>query len=150
MCESHKETRGALLFDFRIFNQGTVSARTAPWQITRVHPGGLTFFPTGTGSFAPSNLAVRDAIGVTWYANDATAVTDNQKLFADGREGWLAHVDVGNAALLLKTFAVVPRAAQAPGSTMLAMVPSGASTLIARNTPSLVGMFCGRIERMPQ
>ena len=45
---------------------------------------------------------------------------------------------------------VRPRAAQAPGSTMLAIVPSGAVTEIARNTPSLVGMFCGRIERIAQ
>jgi hypothetical protein len=122
--------RGALLFDFRIFNQGPASAQTAPWQITRVHPGGLTFFPTGTGSFAPSNLAVSEALGVTWYAYDAAAVTDNQKLFADGREGWLAHVDIGNAALLLKTFAVVPRAAQAPGEAQIEIYASPAHTYV--------------------
>jgi hypothetical protein len=33
---------------------------------------------------------------------------------------------------------------------MLAIVPSGAVTAIARNTPSLVRMFCGRIERIAQ
>ena len=35
---------------------------------------------------------------------------------------------------------VRPRAAQAAGSTTLAMVPGGALTSIARNTPSLFGM----------
>src|ERR1051325_2507602 len=45
---------------------------------------------------------------------------------------------------------VRPRAAQAAGKTPCATVPAGAVTLIARETPSLGGMFCGRIERMPQ
>jgi hypothetical protein len=35
---------------------------------------------------------------------------------------------------------VSPRAAQAAGSTACAIVPDGAITSIARNTPSLVGM----------
>ncbi len=36
---------------------------------------------------------------------------------------------------------VSPRAAQAAGSTPLAIVPAGAITSMARNTPSLLGMF---------
>jgi Domain of unknown function (DUF4380) len=122
--------RGAALFDFRIHNRGAAPLQTAPWQITRVPPGGLTFFPTGDGSFPPSNLAVREALGVTWYAYDAAAVTDNQKLFADGREGWLAHVDVDAGALLLKTFAVAPRAAQAPGEAQIEIYASPLHTYV--------------------
>ena len=112
--------RGAVTFDFAIHNRGLAPTQLAPWQITRVPPGGLSLFPTGTGDnppCAPSNLAVREAHGVTWYAYDAAAITDHQKLFADGREGWLAHVD--GDALLVKTFAVVPRAAQAPGEAQI-------------------------------
>src|SRR4051812_22438108 len=109
--------RGAVTFDFAIHNHGEAPVQLAAWQITRVPPGGLSLFPTGTGSFPPSNLLVRDTMGVTWYAYDAAAVTDHQKLFADGREGWLAHVD-GDAALV-KTFAMVPRAAQAPGEAQI-------------------------------
>ena len=45
---------------------------------------------------------------------------------------------------------VSPRAAQAAGSTALAMVPGGAVTSMARNTPSLFGMPDGRIERTAQ
>jgi len=85
-------------------------------------------FPTGGGTFAPSNLAVREALGVTWYAFDAAAVTDHQKLFADGREGWLAHVD--GDALLVKTFAVVPRAAQAPGEAQIEIYANPSHTYI--------------------
>jgi hypothetical protein len=109
--------RGAVTFDFAIHNRGAAPLQLAAWQITRVPPGGLSLFPTGTGSFPPSNLLVRDTMGVTWYAYDAAAVTDHQKLFADGREGWLAHID--GDAVLVKTFAIVPRAAQAPGEAQI-------------------------------
>jgi len=120
--------RGAITFDFSIRNRGAAATRLAPWQITRVPPGGLSLFPTGTGSFAPSNLAVREALGVTWYEYDAAAVTDHQKLFADGREGWLAHAD--GDALLVKTFAIVPRAAQAPGEAQIELYATPAHTYV--------------------
>ena len=84
--------------------------------------------PDGGGAFAPSNLAVREALGVTWYAFDAAAVTDHQKLFADGREGWLAHVD--GDALLVKTFAVVPRDAHAPGEAQIEIYATPAHTYV--------------------
>jgi len=123
--------RGAVLFEFSIHNRGAAPIQLAPWQITRVPPGGLSLFPTGSGGdppCAPSNLAVREALGVTWYAYDAAAVTDHQKLFADGREGWLAHVD--GDSLLVKTFAVVPRAAQAPGEAQIEIYATPAHTYV--------------------
>lgn len=120
--------RGAILFEFRILNRGDREVRLAPWQITRVNPGGLTFFPTGAGAFPPSNLAVREGSGATWYAFDAAAVTDHQKLFADGREGWLAHVD--GDALLVKTFAAVSRDVQAPGEAQIEIYATPAHTYV--------------------
>src|SRR5215471_14365094 len=56
--------RGAFRLEYRIQNRGAAPTRLAPWEITRVAPGGLTFYPTGTGIFPPSNLAVREAAGV--------------------------------------------------------------------------------------
>jgi hypothetical protein len=123
--------RNALVFDFAIQNRGAAPTRLAPWQITRVPPGGLSLFPTGDGALPPcppSSLAVRQALGVTWYPFDAAAVTDHQKLFADGREGWLAHVD--GDALLVKTFAVVPRDAQAPGEAQIEIYATPAHTYV--------------------
>jgi hypothetical protein len=122
--------RGAVQFEFRIHNRGARPTDTAPWQITRVRPGGLTFFPTGDGHYAPSNLAVAEGLGVTWYAYDAAAVTENQKLFADGREGWLAHVDVADGALLIKTFAVAPRATHPPGEAQIEIYASPLHTYV--------------------
>src|SRR3954471_4383703 len=120
--------RGAVVFDFAIHNQPAAAMHLAAWQITRVPPGGLSLFPTGGGLFPPSNLAVREALGVTWYPFDATVVTEHQKLFADGREGWLAHVD--GDALLVKTFAVVPRDAHAPGEAQIEIYATPAHSYI--------------------
>jgi hypothetical protein len=127
---SADRARAAIVFDFRIYNWGQAAIQTAPWQITRVPPGGLTFFPTGDGRFPPSNLDALESLGVTWYAYDKAAITDNQKLFADGREGWLAHVDVDRQALLIKTFAVTPRAAHAPGEAQIEIYASPAHTYV--------------------
>ena len=123
--------RGAVTFDFAIHNHGAAPLQLAAWQITRVPPHGLSLFPTGGGDgppCPPSNLAVREALGVTWYPYDPAAVIDHQKLFADGREGWLAHVD--GDALLVKMFAVVPRAAQAPGEAQIEIYANPSRTYI--------------------
>lgn len=114
--------RNAVLFDFGIHNASAAAVRMAAWQITRVGPGGLTFFPSGGGSFAPSNLGVHEALGLTWFAYDRAAITEHQKLFADGREGWIAHVD--GDTVLIKTFAAVSRAEQAPGEAQIEIYAS--------------------------
>jgi hypothetical protein len=113
---------------FTIHNRGSEPTAAAPWQITRVAAGGLTFFPTGMGSFAPSNLTVRDALGVSWYAFDPAEVTGHHKLFAECSEGWLAHVD--RDALLVKTFAVVPRSLHAPGEAQIEIYASPAHNYV--------------------
>ena len=120
--------RGAVLFEYRIHNLGAAPIQTAPWQITRVGPGGLTFYPSGEGAFPPSNLGVQDALGATWYDYDKASITEHQKHFADGREGWLAHVD--RDALLVKTFPAVPRAAHAPGEAQIEIYASPAHTYV--------------------
>jgi hypothetical protein len=125
---SADRARGAVLFEYRIHNLGTVPLRTAPWQITRVGPGGLTFYPSGDGAFPPSNLGVQDALGATWYDYDRASITEHQKHFADGREGWLAHVD--GDALLVKTFPAVPRESHAPGEAQIEIYASPAHTYV--------------------
>jgi hypothetical protein len=126
--------RGAVMLDVTVRNRSAAPVALAPWQISRVPPGGLSFFPAGDGVFPPSNLAVRAVAGIVWYAYDAAAITDHQKLFADGREGWLAHVDSGgdgdSEALLVKTFAPVPRPRQAPGEAQLEIYANPAHTYV--------------------
>jgi hypothetical protein len=121
--------RGAFELDYRIVATGPTPVRAAPWEITRVPPGGLTFFATGTGAYPPSNLAaVREAGGVTWYAWDRAAITEHQKLFADAGEGWIAHVD--GDVLFVKTFARVARDRHAPGEAQIEIYASPAHTYV--------------------
>ena len=107
---------GAVTVEYGLANSGTEARRVAPWEITRVASGGLTFFPMGDG--APTK-GMQDLIdlyiwgGVAWFACDRAAVKSDQKVFADGHEGWIAHVD-GNL-LLVKAFTDTPLAQAAPG-----------------------------------
>jgi hypothetical protein len=125
--------RRVLSLEYRILNRAPEPFTTAPWEITRVHPGGLTFFPSGGGVYPPTNLAVRQMGAITWFAYDAAAITDHQKLFADAAAGrdsktWIAHVD--GDALLLKTFDLVPRAAHAPGEAQIEIYAAPAHTYV--------------------
>jgi hypothetical protein len=120
--------RDAFDLEYRIANVGPEEARLAPWEITRLPPGGVTFFPTGGGTYPPSNLAVREAGGVTWFAYDRSAITGDQKLFADGREGWVAHLE--RDVLLVKSFAAVPRAEHAPGEAQIEIYANPAHTYV--------------------
>jgi len=94
--------RELVVIDHALTNRGSAPRKVAPWQNTRVKPGGLTFFPSDSPSLPPSTLELKPTNGVIW----------SKKAFADGREGWLAHVD--GDLLFLKVFPDVPRAAQAP------------------------------------
>lgn len=120
--------RGAFTLEYRVVNRGAAAARLAPWEITRVGPGGLSFYPTGAGVFPPSNLTVREAVGATWFAYDASLITDHQKLFADGAEGWIAHVD--GDVLFVKAFEHIPREAHAPGEAQIEIYANPGHTYV--------------------
>jgi hypothetical protein len=99
---------------YTITNQSTQTQRVAPWEISRVFPKGLTFYPTGTsapsGPLAPftENIA-----NITWFDyQDSKIPAQDLKLFADGAEGWLAQVHAG--ILLVKQFPDVPAGKAAP------------------------------------
>jgi hypothetical protein len=107
---------GVVTIEYRISNRGTRSRSVAPWEITRVAAGGLTFFPMGEGS--PSKgaqpllpLAISD--GVAWLTYDPEVITSDSKAFADGSEGWIAHAT--NDLLFVKTFGDIEPTQAAPG-----------------------------------
>ena len=103
----------------------TRAMSVAPWEITRVPPGGLTFYPTGTGApMAGGGFALpptEDAAGCTWI-QDAAAGTD-QKLLADGAGGWLAHV--AGDTVLVKKFNDIPPGMAAPGEAEIEVFVQG-------------------------
>lgn len=89
----------------------------ASWEISRVPPGGLTFFPSGAAVITPipphAELVLEEAAGVSFFDHAAFRTGASRKLHADGSEGFLAHVQAD--LLFLKVFVDLPPERQAPG-----------------------------------
>jgi hypothetical protein len=95
-------------------NQGRDPRRLAPWEVTRIHASGVTFFPKGREVRGGGDgVGIQDRSGITWFRYDPLRLVKSQKFFADGSEGWLAHAD--ERAILVKSFTDVPPELQAPG-----------------------------------
>ena len=73
-------------------------------------------------------LAGLDHHGVVWFRHDPAAFKQGVKGFADGSEGWLAHVD--GDLLFVKVFADVPRQAQAPKEAEIEIYVDGAGRFV--------------------
>ena len=111
---ANSETRFVTL-KYQLINDGTGPYSVAGWEVTRVPAaGGLTFFPSGesavTGDFASYTELIA---GIVWYEHDGSDPAKN-KFFADGEEGWLAHVNSSNY-LFIKKINEIPKEAAAPG-----------------------------------
>jgi hypothetical protein len=122
---------GNVIIQYGLVNKGTLAKSFAPWEITRVAAGGLTFFPMGQGpprkgTMDLLNLAIVD--GVAWFAYDAKVITNDQKVFADGAEGWIAHVE--GDLLLVKSFTDIASAQAAPGEAEIELYTNAAHTYI--------------------
>jgi hypothetical protein len=111
----------AIVIDYKINNTGGAAFSIAAWEVTRVFPGGLTFFQTGT-TIEPNHggqtMQFQQALGDTWYDNttDVAGNGDSQSFF-DTPGGYLAH-DAPNASgdlLFIKTFPVITVAMAPPG-----------------------------------
>ena len=116
---------------YSIANRGSQARQVAPWEITRVAAGGLTFFPMGEGGprKGPQDLLSPTIVnGLAWFAYDAAAITADQKLFADGKEGWIAHVD--GDLLLVKSFADTPTSQAAPGEAEIELYANAGHTYV--------------------
>lgn len=99
---------------FAMLNGSASPKPVAPWMVTRVLPGGLTFFAKGRiaghGDLAPQ---VKEASGWMWFDHGAAVLpAGSPKYYADGA-GWMAHVD-RNGLLLLETFRDIDPAEAAP------------------------------------
>lgn len=99
---------------YTLINQSVEARKVAPWEVTRVHTKGITFFPTGPGGKwgKMANLA-EDKEGITWFAYEGDKIpVDHNKFFADGAEGWIAHVN--GDVLFVKKFPDIPAHLAAP------------------------------------
>jgi hypothetical protein len=104
--------RGAVVIEYTLVNRGTAPRRVAPWQNTRVRPGGLTFYPSTVSALPPSSLKLEPVRGIVWFAHDPATITESRKLYGDASEGWIAHVD--GDLVFVKVFPEVAREDQAP------------------------------------
>lgn len=115
---------GVVTIEYVFHNTGTASVRVAPWQVTRVASGGLTFFPNPTSapvtsvcsSFAPQPVITLDSY--TFFADDAATFADAStmqgKFCADGGpKGYEAHL--AGSQLLVQAWQDVPAAQNVPG-----------------------------------
>jgi hypothetical protein len=116
------------VIDYTLHNHGAAPRRVAPWQNTRVRPGGLTFYPGSEGTLAHSALKLAPTRGVTFFAHDPATMKLNQKSFADGHEGFLAHVD--GDILFVKVFPDVAPNAAAPGEAEIELYVDGAGKFV--------------------
>ncbi|OQX70353.1 MAG: hypothetical protein B6A08_00560 [Sorangiineae bacterium NIC37A_2] len=107
---------------YELHNVGKATLEVAGWQISRVLPGGLTFFPTGDAELTP--IAPHGALHLEKFGE--LSVFDHQKfeqgtslkVHADGRGGYLAHLarPQGSRPLLfVKAFPDLAPSEQAPG-----------------------------------
>lgn len=113
--KSFRVNAGDTSFSIRytITNTAVTSQDVAPWEVTRVPTGGLSFFPSGAASaLAKSDLKVVDTLGFTWYPYDSVG-RQHQKIFRHGAEGWTAYVR--NGMLFLKRYPVITPGSAAPG-----------------------------------
>lgn len=87
---------------YTIINKSSTTKSFAAWEIMRVPTGGLAMFPVNgsiTGDLAPFFKVVD---GVAWWDYDSLQVNKN-KAFADGKDGWMAHID-NNRLINIKKF----------------------------------------------
>jgi hypothetical protein len=116
--------------------QSTASGKSvAPWEDTRVFPGGLTFYPTGdlapTGGTFPLP-ATQTSFGCTWFQYPAT-VSASARLIADGKEGWIAHITSGGY-VLVKKYPDIASTAHAPGEGEISIYVDGGGKFIEIET----------------
>jgi hypothetical protein len=88
---------------YAMVNTTGKSIKKGLWELTRVPVGGLTFWPTGPGgTWGALAVATEEINGHTWYERELEDGF-NLKFFADGKDGWYAHVD-DLGRIFVKTF----------------------------------------------
>jgi hypothetical protein len=104
----------AIDIEYTLVNEDNSPRNLAIWEVTRVAPGGLSFFPiVGSTSGKDGSTLVPTLVkeGYAWI-DMATNPTGNNKLHGDGGASFIAHTD--GQRLLVKSWSDVAANAQAP------------------------------------
>jgi hypothetical protein len=108
---------------YHIINTLTTKIAFAPWEITRMTTGGLTFWAKsvddtirGNGTSGTALIAmIKDTLGVKWHKYDSTVSLSagTPKFWDATSEGWFARVDKSRL-LYIKKFVAIPKSKKAP------------------------------------
>ncbi len=135
-----------LRIDYALENTGPAPLEVAAWEITRVHPNGLTFFPNPTSGQKLYPASSRPAIptqsldGVTFL--DYDKAPGEAKLFAEGGEkGYLAHVR--DDLLFVKSWTDVPSTGRAPEESEVEIYTDPAHTYVELEQQGPYGPLVG-------
>lgn len=107
-------TNDVVTIEYTLTNTSAAPASWGPWEVSRVNPTGLTFFPEGSAIAAkPASygglLALQSMGGVAWLDyNPALYTAGNYIVARDGLEGWSAHAETD--VVFIKSFADIPPA----------------------------------------
>ena len=83
---------GSVVITYSVQNAGRALVKLAPWEVTRLPGRQMSFFPYGSTARATDGIRVEVVDGVAWFQHSVHADPEGQKLWADGTEGWAAHV----------------------------------------------------------
>lgn len=131
--------RGSFLIEYKLTNGKQTEIQAAPWEVTRVFPRGLTFFPSATTPTmsAGATMPITNSGGVVWYEYDMAAVTKDSKIYADGTEGWIAHVAAG--LVFIKVFADVTADKIAPNEGDVELYTNAVHTYVELENQAAYG-----------
>ncbi len=82
----------SIVICYQVYNRDTIVRSFAAWEVMRIPPSGLSFFPTDgpvLGDMAPA-FELTD--GIAWWDFDKNK-DYVKKAYADGKDGWMAHVN---------------------------------------------------------
>lgn len=112
---SADDKKGLYNLEYVISNHSGAVRKVAPWEVTRVHPGGFSFFPMGMDTLRGGLIPqTRIDNGICWYMYDQkkTPARGDSQIYTDGSEGWFA--EVNGDIILIKKFPDIPFGSAAP------------------------------------
>lgn len=101
---------------YSIINVTGKNKNAAPWEISRVHKGGILFFPIGEKPLDKKFFELAEVEifnGIAWYKDPKERPENKRLSMTDGSEGWMAYAIDGR--LFIKKFQDVKTDLQAPG-----------------------------------
>lgn len=108
-------TKGLYQIEYIITNHSNTIRKVAPWEVTRVHPNGFSFFPMGQGQLRGGLIPqTKLENGICWFIYDQQKIPEkgDTQIYTDGAEGWFA--EVNDDLILIKKFPDLPFEAIAP------------------------------------